>query len=66
MAFLKTERDDCQVYFVNDNPQLSSRWGIKLTKKERDEWKKAEHDFWFWQTWVEDRLNEDEKKNDGR
>ena len=56
--FVKIERDECLVYFPNDNPQLSSRWGCKLTKKELKEWKKATHDFWYWQTKVEDRIND--------
>ena len=56
--FVKIERDECQVYFVHDDQRLKARWGCKLTKKEMAEWKKATHDFWYWQIKVEDRINE--------
>ena len=51
--FVKIEREDCQVYFVNDNPQLSSRWGCELDLVQLHEFRKAENEFWHWQEVLE-------------
>ena len=56
--FVKIERDECLIYFVADNPKLSSRWGCKLTPSQLGSLKLAETNFWKWQTKLEELIND--------
>ena len=58
MAFVKIERDECQIYFVNDDPRLASRWGCKLNPSQLGSLKLAEKNFWEWQKKLEEMIRE--------
>jgi len=53
MAFVKVDRDDTIVYFVNDDPRLASMWGGELSLVELKDLSDCEKKFWEWQTRLE-------------
>ena len=51
--FVKIERDECQIYFINDSKVMASRWGCELDLVQLHELRKAEKEFWHWQEVIE-------------
>ena len=56
---VKLDMDSSLIYFVHDNPRLTSRWMIELTEAELADFKDCEDKFFAWQNRFDEEIEKE-------